>query len=194
MGTIKELSSVDLDQVVKDNGPYTPSPTAWEDHILYFMMADRFSDGNEKGFKGNNGKLVRTGTTPLYSHNDYENAVRNGANPEDWEDAGNVWCGGNLEGLISKLGYLKRLGISAIWLSPIFKQVERDKTYHGYGIQDFLDIDPQFGNKEKLKELVTTAHEHDIYVILDIIINHTGDVFSYEHKHMYYHQGWQYPA
>ncbi len=192
MTAVKELSDVDFEQIVQDNSPYTPSPLAWEDHVLYFMMLDRFSDGQEKGYKDINGEVVSTGETPLYALSDHGNAVQNEADAAQWRNAGNVWCGGNLKGLISKLGYLKRLGVSALWLSPIFKQVELYDSYHGYGIQNFLDIDRRFGTKEDLKALVATAHQHNIYVILDIILNHTGDVFAYEHKHMYYWQGWQY--
>ncbi|WP_446689146.1 alpha-amylase family glycosyl hydrolase [Rhizobium sophorae] len=97
-----------------------------------------------------------------------------------WRDAGAGWCGGTLKGLTSKLGYLKRLGITAIWVSPIFKQVAFQETYHGYGIQDFLDVDPHFGTREDLRALVSTAHAMGIRVILDIILNHSGNVFSYD--------------
>ena len=69
--------------------------------------------------------------------------------------------------------------MTAIWISPIFKQVSFQETYHGYGIQNFLDVDPHFGTRQDLKELINTAHQHGIYVILDIILNHSGNVFSY---------------
>jgi hypothetical protein len=72
------------------------------------------------------------------------------------------------------------MGISAVWISPIFRQVAFLETYHGYGIQNFLDVDPHFGTREDLKSLVKTAHSHGIYIILDIILNHTGNVFSYQ--------------
>ena len=88
--------------------------------------------------------------------------------------------GGNLKGLQSKIGYLKRLGVTALWISPIFKQVRFQETYHGYGIQNFLEIEPRFGTREDLKQVVRIAHENGIYVILDIILNHAGNVFSYE--------------
>ena len=85
-----------------------------------------------------------------------------------------------MKGLISKIGYLKRLGISAIWISPVLKQVNFQETYHGYGIQDFLQVNPRFGTDQDLKNLVTTAHENGIFVVLDIILNHVGNVFSYD--------------
>lgn len=53
-------------------------------------------------------------------------------------------------------------------------------SYHGYGTQDFLEVEPQFGAKDDFKALVKTAHENGIYVILDIILNHSGDVFGYD--------------
>ena len=188
MDTIKELNEINLDQIVKNHGPYTPSPLAWEDHVLYFLLLDRFSDGKENLFKDIDEKLVKTGVTAPYSKEDNGNAVKNESSAEHWRKAGNLWCGGNFKGLMSKIGYLKRLGISAIWVSPIFKQVDCFDTYHGYGIQNFLEIDSNFGTREELKEFVSTAHKHGIYVILDIIFNHAGDVFAYESKHLPYNQ------
>ncbi|NOT55174.1 MAG: alpha-amylase, partial [Deltaproteobacteria bacterium] len=67
-----------------------------------------------------------------------------------------------------------------LWISPIFKQVSFQETYHGYGVQNFLDVDPHFGTREDLKRMVATAHEQGLYVILDIILNHSGNVFGYE--------------
>ena len=85
-----------------------------------------------------------------------------------------------VKGVKSKIGYLKRLGVKALWISPIFKQVRFQETYHGYGIQNFLDVEPRFGTGKDLQEVVQVAHENGIYVILDIILNHAGNVFSYE--------------
>ena len=93
--------------------------------------------------------------------------------------AGNTFVGGTLKGLESKIGYLQRLGVTAIWISPVFKQIAIAETYHGYGIQNFLDVDPHFGSRDDLISVVQTAHRHDIRVILDIILNHSGDVFAY---------------
>ncbi|HEX9821849.1 MAG TPA: alpha-amylase family glycosyl hydrolase, partial [Methylomirabilota bacterium] len=59
-------------------------------------------------------------------------------------DAGGGFVGGALRGLHGKLGYLRRLGVTAIWISPVLKQVAFREPYHGYGIQDFLGVDPQF--------------------------------------------------
>ena len=96
-----------------------------------------------------------------------------------WREAGARWVGGTLKGLTSKIGYLQRLGVTAIWVSPIFKQVAFHDTYHGYGIHNFLEVDPHFGTRADLVQMVETAHRAGIYVILDIILNHVGDVFGY---------------
>ena len=156
------------------------SPAAWEDEVLYFLMLDRFSDGRENGFRDNTGAIVGTGTTPPFQPADRGNAT---ATPQDrarWFDAGGKFVGGTLAGLESKIGYLERLGVTAIWISPVFKQVARHETYHGYGIQNFLDVDPHFGTRDDLVSLVRTAHQHGIRVVLDVILNHAGDVFAYQ--------------
>jgi glycosidase len=162
---------------------YHPSPTAWEDEILYFLMLDRFSDGRERDYISNDGTAVdasSVATTQAFADRDRDNAIATDADAADWRDAGAGWCGGTLKGLTSKIGYLKRLGITAIWVSPIFKQVSFQETYHGYGIQNFLDVDPHFGTRQDLQELVSTAHGLGIRIILDVILNHSGAVFSYD--------------
>jgi glycosidase len=173
----KTLKQLDLPTLCSRK--FFPSPAAWEDQVLYFLMLDRYSDGNEAGYRDNENNQVAGGTTPLFQPADNGNAVTTPDDAATWRDAGGKWVGGNLKGLTSKIGYLKRLGVSAIWVSPIFKQVAFQETYHGYGIQNFLDVDPHFGNRDDLKTLVETAHKHGIYVILDIILNHSGNVFSY---------------
>ena len=171
-----EKSLLDLDVAELTRRKYMPSPAAWEDQVLYFLLVDRFSDGNEHGgHRDNDGHPVTAGKTPLYTARD-----SGSVDYDTWLKAGGVWQGGTLKGLKSKLGYLKRLGITALWVSPIFRQVAFEPTsYHGYGIQNFLDVDPHFGTREDFRDFVDTAHEHGIYVILDIIAHHTGNVFTY---------------
>jgi glycosidase len=177
---LQRISDLDLKQVIGDQGAYFPSPTHWEDEVLYFMLVDRFSDGKENGFLDISGTPVTSGSTTIFTAADNGNAVTNSADAQTWRDAGNVFVGGNLRGLTSKLGYLRRLGVTAIWLSPVFKQVNADKTYHGYGIQNFFDVDPHFGTRDDLRNMVKAAHENGIRVVLDIILNHTGQVFIYD--------------
>ena len=141
---IASLSEIDFDALC--NKKFTPSPTAWEDQVLYFLLLDRFSDNNETGFAVN-------GTTPLYTQNDNGNAVQNQADAKKWIDAGNSFTGGNLQGLINKIDYLKNLGITTIWISPVFKQVTIANSYHGYGIQNYLETDPHFGIEGRSKRI-----------------------------------------
>jgi glycosidase len=145
-----------------------PSPRDWRDVFIYFLLVDRF-DNNQKG-------------VPPY----LEASAPKGRDPEQ----GKIFQGGNLKGIIRRLNYIKGLGANAIWLSPVFKN-RREKTdsYHGYGIGDFLDIDVRFGTKEDLKKLVREAHARGLYVILDIILNHTGDNWAYPGDRPYYY--WQ---
>ncbi|MGW8249334.1 MAG: alpha-amylase family glycosyl hydrolase, partial [Anaerolineales bacterium] len=174
----KSLQQLDLPRLTRRR--YTPSPAAWEDQVLYFLMLDRFSDGGEQGYHGNDGEPVVEGSTPPFHPGDEGNAISNEADAARWREAGARWVGGTLKGLTSKIGYLQRLGATAIWVSPVFKQVPFQESYHGYGIQNFLDVDPHFGTRRDLRQMVRTAHRHGIYVILDIILNHSGDVFAYD--------------
>jgi cyclomaltodextrinase len=81
--------------------------------------------------------------------------------------------GGDLEGIEQKIPYLVDLGINAIWLNPIFASVSN----HKYNIYDYMEIDPNFGDKKTFKRLVTKLHDQEIRVILDGVFNHTGTRF-----------------
>jgi glycosidase len=178
---LQRIRDLDLKQIITGRGaPYFPSPPHWEDEVLYFMLVDRFSDGKEKGFLDANGTPVTSGSTAMFAAADSGNAIGTDADASAWRDAGGNFVGGNLPGLASKMGYLRRMGVTAIWLSPVFKQVNADNTYHGYGIQNFFDVDPHFGTRDDLRDMVKTAHENGIRVVLDIILNHTGQVFVYD--------------
>jgi glycosidase len=170
-----DKSLLDLDFASLTRRTFTPSPAAWEDQVLYFLLLDRFSDGKEKdGYRDDADRPVPGGSTPLYRPEDSGRV-----DYDVWFRAGGGWQGGTLAGLKSKLGYLRRLGITALWVSPIFRQVAFEASYHGYGIQNFLDVDPHFGTREEFRDFVRAAHEQGIYVILDIIAHHTGNVFTY---------------
>lgn len=172
-----ERSLDDIDWAALRQRSYSASPVAWEDEVLYFLLLDRFSDGRETDYRDNLGQMVANGSTPRFRFTvDAGNAERSA-----WAAVGDDWLGGTLKGLQSKLGYLKRLGVTALWISPVFKQATFDRhSYHGYGIQNFLDVDPHFGSRQDLIELVDAAHALGLRVILDIILNHAGDVFGYE--------------
>lgn len=151
---------------------YYPSPVDWRDEVLYFLLVDRFSDGLEA-------------SRPLLDRRNLAAARPSLPNGEPWrwdrwaQSGAERWQGGTLAGVRSKLPYLKALGVTAIWLSPVFKQRGHLDTYHGYGIQDFLDVDPHFGDRRDLVELVARAHAEGIRIILDIIFNHSGANWIY---------------
>lgn len=157
---------------ITKNRKYQSSPEAWEEQVLYFLLVDRFADGKER---------------PLFDpEENFENALNNAETKNKWETQGECWNGGNLQGLIDRLDYLQEMGITAIWISPVLKQAPFASTYHGYGIQNFLAVDPHFGTKEDLRKLCQEAHARNMYIILDVIINHAGDIFSYENENPVY--------
>lgn len=174
----RRIADIDFDALTTGR-TFFPSPAAWEDEVLYFLMLDRFSDGRENGYRDNAGTIVAAGTTPAFQPSDRGNATTTSHDRRRWFDAGGRFVGGTLAGLESKIGYLERLGVTAIWISPVFRQVPARESYHGYGIQNFLDVDPHFGTRDDLVSLVRTAHQHGIRVVLDVILNHAGDVFAY---------------
>lgn len=94
---------------------------------------------------------------------------------QNWGGEVNRECfyGGDLKGIAQSIEYLKNLGIGVIYLTPIFES----KSNHKYNIDNYLKIDPNFGDKNDLKDLVRIAHENDIKVILDGVFNHTGTNF-----------------
>jgi glycosidase len=136
-----------------------PSPEDWRDQWIYFLMLDRF-----------NNPVALPQLSP-------------------WDGDHGWFQGGTLNGVKAQLPYLKQLGVGAIWLSPVLKNCPwNNDSHHGYGIQDFLEIEPRFGSnpsdpavaERELRALVDAAHAQGIYVILDIVLNHGGDVFAYE--------------
>jgi glycosidase len=139
-----------------------PSPGDWRDQWIYFLMVDRFNN---------------PAAPPRFA---------------PFDGMHGVFQGGTLNGVRARLDYLQRLGVGALWLSPVQKNCQYSGfTYHGYGIQDFLEIDPRFASdpaaakanpklvEDELRALVDEAHARGIYVIFDIVLNHAGDVFEY---------------
>ena len=131
-------------------------------------MPDRFSDGLEH-------------TRPLLNSNNRQAARPAGFRWDRWAESGGArWQGGNIKGVTSKLPYLAQLGVTTVWLGPIFKQRRPDDSYHGYAIQDFLEVDPRLGTRADLAAMVDAAHAAGLRVILDVIFNHTGNNWVYE--------------
>lgn len=79
---------------------------------------------------------------------------------------------GDLRGIINRLDYLKQLGITAIWLSPVYKSPNDD---NGYDISDYQDIMTEFGTMEDMDDLIERAKLHNIRIIMDLVVNHTSD-------------------
>ena len=79
---------------------------------------------------------------------------------------------GDLQGIISRLDYLKTLGVDVLWLTPIFKSPNDD---NGYDISDYRSIQSEFGTMSDFEELLDKAHQKDIKIILDLVFNHTSD-------------------
>lgn len=135
--------------------PRSPSPGFWGDRVVYQVMVDRFNDGDSSNNRLN---------------------IEN--NQQQFEGTANLWdlpnwrSGGDIKGIQQRLPYLKDLGVTALWLTPVFKH---NGSYHGYCTTDFTQIDPGFGTKEELRDMVKAAHEHGIKVVLDIVVNHMCD-------------------
>lgn len=163
-----------IDQI--DFSPKTkvhPSPNDWRDQFIYFLLVDRFDD--------NRWHFPYLGFTKRPMPD-----IKNGLGIH----------GGNIKGVTRRLKYLKSLGVTTIWLSPIMKnRVEAGGSLHGYAIQNFLEVDPHFGTKEDLQKLVNSAHKMGMYIVLDIVINHTGDNWAYENdtKQEFKSDGTRYP-
>nr|WP_246628301.1 carbohydrate binding domain-containing protein [Paenibacillus oenotherae] len=136
--------------------------TVDENDSIYQIMVDRFHDGDSTN--NATGSAIRYGET----------------SEEDFR----YMKGGDWQGIIDKLGYIKNMGYTAIWISPVAEpQVTsrdnngtgRNTAYHGYNVKDPNKANPYFGTKEKLKELVDSAHALGIKVIIDVVPNHVGD-------------------
>lgn len=136
------------------------TPFIWEGANLYFLLTDRFKDGNEN-------KEI------------YFDRTKTAGKLRGFE-------GGNIKGVIQKIeeGYFEKLGINAIWLTPIVEQIHDGVDegtglsygFHGYWARDWTALDPNFGTKEDLALLVQKAHSKGIRIVLDGVINHTGPV------------------
>ncbi len=132
----------------------------WEGANIYFLLTDRFNNGD----------------------------TTNDINFNRTEKTGKLrgFEGGDIKGITKKIkeGYFTKLGINAIWMTPIVEQIHGGVDegtglsygFHGYWTRDWSKIDPNFGTKEDLKELVEIAHKNGIRVLLDGVINHTGPV------------------
>ncbi len=134
--------------------PY-PSPSDWRDENIYFIFTDRFNDGDPS-----NNNLESTNGSP------YAPSVNRGIH------------GGDFNGIEKKMDYIKALGATAIWITPIPLNVGGDSAYHGYGAQDFNTLAPHLGTMTDLSNMVSAAHSRGIKVMLDVVCNHSGDLIG----------------
>lgn len=129
--------------------------------MIYFVMLDRFENGDPANDQG--GLTGPSTTTGFLSSNT------------------GFYHGGDLRGLINRIPYIKSLGFTAIWVTPVVRQLTmapdgKSTAYHGYWGVGFDQVDPHLGTMADFKEFVSTAHSQDMKVILDIVANHTADV------------------
>ena len=104
----------------------------------------------------------------------YENAIIYQIYPRSFMDSNNDGLG-DIPGIISKLDYLKELGVNCVWLSPVYDSPQQD---NGYDIKNYVDIYPPFGNLDDFKLMLDEMHKRGIRLIMDLVVNHTSD----EHK------------
>ena len=122
--------------------PTAAASVDWRDEAIYMVMTDRFKNG------------------------DPSNDLDSVPGRADW------WQGGDLQGVIDELDYIKGLGMTAIWITPFAEQTKGG--YHGYWTLNAAQVDRHLGTPQKLDELVTAAHERGLKVIFDIVLNHVG--------------------
>jgi alpha-amylase len=140
------------------NKSINPAPDFWKSATVYFLLTDRFANGN----------------------------VANDVNFNRTKETGTLrgFMGGDIKGITQKIedGYFTDLGISAIWFTPVTEQIHEGVDegtgfsygFHGYWAKDWTKLDPNFGTEDELAELVQTAHDKGIRIVMDAVINHTG--------------------
>ncbi len=129
----------------------------WRDEVIYQLVTDRFDNGDTQ-----NDSVGGVGPVP-------SNLAR--------------YQGGDWRGITRRLDYISGLGGTAVWISPVVKNLDREAKwdgYHGYWALDFTQVNPHFGSLEDLQELVRQAHRRGIKVILDLVTNHTAQLFFYD--------------
>ncbi|EKU82996.1 alpha-amylase [Massilia sp. UYP32] len=135
-------------------------PFVWENATVYFLLTDRFNNGNPANDKA-------------YGRKDDAATMRG-------------FMGGDIAGITAKIkeGYFNDLGVNAIWFTPVVEQIHgstdegtgKSYGFHGYWAKDFTALDAAFGTEAELKELVDTAHANGIRIVFDVVMNHTGPV------------------
>lgn len=162
------VASLDLSPLPRKT--YWSVDREWREDFIYFLLVDRFDDNTVRAPERTSARASSVGT-PDQLHR---------------------FCGGKIAGITANLNYLADLGCTALWLSPIFEcngapDPTSQNTYHGYATQNYLRIDPRFGTKQDLVDLVDAAHARGMRVYLDAVLNHSGDNWSYPGDAPYYY-------
>ena len=153
--------STTVDVEITDRVKENKKDFDWDEAVVYFMMTDRFFDGNK-------------------SNNKASGADTYGDNP-------GLYHGGDFAGVTAKLDYLQDLGVNTIWLTPIVKNVKGvavtaegkedvpyNAAYHGYWASDFTKLNPTLGTTEEFKTMISEAHKRGMRIMVDIVVNHAG--------------------
>lgn len=153
--------STTVDVEITDRVKENKKDFDWDEAVVYFMMTDRFFDGNE-------------------SNNTASGTDTYGDNP-------GLYHGGDFAGVTAKLDYLQDLGVNTIWLTPIVKNiagvtvtdegsedVPYNAAYHGYWASDFTKLNPTMGTTEEFKTMISEAHKRGMRIMVDIVVNHAG--------------------
>jgi alpha-amylase len=148
--------NVEIESEKKDKA----APFVWENATAYFLLTDRFNNGDISNDLSFNRK---DDAAPLRG-----------------------FLGGDIRGVIQKLdaGYFDDLGVNVLWMTPVFEQVKShvdeghgtNYGFHGYWMRDWTTLDPNFGRMDDLAELVKKSHERGIRIMFDVVVNHTGPV------------------
>lgn len=143
---------------VADAAPLHVASPDWRDQIIYFLMIDRFNDGdrarNDQGL------------------DEYRPAEEGG------------YSGGDLKGVIDKLDYIRELGATSVWTTPPFANQTWNRAvgstgYHGYWPRDFTRVDEHYGTMETYRTLARELHRRNMFLVMDIVVNHVGNFFDY---------------
>ena len=153
--------STTVDVEITDRVKKNENDFDWDEAVVYFMMTDRFFDGNE-------------------SNNTASGTNTYGDNP-------GLYHGGDFAGVTAKLDYLQDLGVNTIWITPIVenvkgvavtdegsKDVPYNAAYHGYWASDFTKLNPTMGTTEEFKTMISEAHKRGMRIMVDIVVNHAG--------------------
>ena len=153
--------STTVDVEITDRVKKNENDFDWDEAVVYFMMTDRFFDGNE-------------------SNNTASGADTYGDNP-------GLYHGGDFAGVTTKLDYLQDLGVNTIWITPIVENVKGvavtdegsedvpyNAAYHGYWASDFTKLNPTMGTTEEFKTMISEAHKRGMRIMVDIVVNHAG--------------------